>query len=329
VSDPKSGRRIPFHEAPAELLATEPACWVLHPGERWHGFEGIPDNWCMLDPIKFGIVCPGMKPDGQLDATGIPADIVTAYLGRHGIVPSRTTDHMVLFLFSVGITKGKWGTLLNTLLDFKNDYDKNAPLTQVLPAVATAGPDRYAGMGLKDLGDAMWAHMKKNRQGYWQAQAYATLPTPEMTPRRAFQQLMAGQAEKVPLDEMADRVVAVGVIPYPPGIPIVMPGENVGSTDGPWLTYLRTLQEYGHRFPGFAKEVEGTEERDGVYHIYCLTTARKKTTGVRRGEAHVETDEPYEPDLVPAGAPGGGAVPRRGTPVGAGSGVGSRRRHPS
>ena len=271
VKDPKTGKRIPFHQAPAELLATDPNCWVLHPGERWHGFDDVPDGWCMLDPIKFGIVCPGMKDDGKLDAKGIPADIVTAYLGRHGIVPSRTTDHMVLFLFSVGITRGKWGTLINTLLDFKKDYDANAPLDQVLPAIAAAGGERYAGMGLRDLGDQMWEHMRKNRQGHWQAQAYASLPTPEMTPRRAFQQLMAGAAEKVALDQMANRIVAVGVIPYPPGIPIVMPGENVGATDGPWLTYLRILQEYGHRFPGFAKEVEGTEERDGVYHIYCLT----------------------------------------------------------
>jgi arginine decarboxylase len=271
VRDPKTGKRIPFHEAPAELLATDPSCWVLRPGESWHGFEDIPDNWCMLDPIKFGIVCPGMKSDGQLDTKGMPADIVTAYLSRHGIVPSRTTDHMVLFLFSVGITKGKWGTLLNTLLDFKTDYDRNAPLAEVLPGVVAAAPERYAGMGLKELGDAIWSHMKKSRQGHWQAQAYATLPKPEMTPRRAFQRLMAGEAEKVPLGKMANRVVAVGVIPYPPGIPIVMPGENVGAADGPWLTYLRTLQEYGHLFPGFAKEVEGTEERDGVYHIYCLT----------------------------------------------------------
>jgi arginine decarboxylase len=270
VKDPRTGKRIPFHQAPAELLATEPSCWVLHPGETWHGFDGLPDGWCMLDPIKFGIVCPGMKPDGELDAKGIPADLVTAYLGRNGIVPSRTTDHMVLFLFSVGITKGKWGTLVNTLLDFKADYDRNAPLAEVVPAVAAAAPDRYAGMGLKDLGDEMWAHMRKSRQGHWQAQAYATLPTPEMTPRRAFQRLMAGEAEKVPLGEMAGRVVGVGVIPYPPGIPIVMPGENVGAPDGPWLTYLRILQEYGHRFPGFAKEVEGTEEKDGVYHVYCV-----------------------------------------------------------
>ena len=94
----------------------------------------------MLDPIKVGIVCPGMKSDGQLDASGVPADIVTAYLARHGIVPSRTTDHMVLFLFSMGVTKGKWGTLLNTLLDFKVDYDRNAPLTEVTPAIAAAAP---------------------------------------------------------------------------------------------------------------------------------------------------------------------------------------------
>ena len=37
---------------------------------------------------------------------------------------------------------------------------------------------------------------------------------------------------------MANRVVAVGVIPYPPGIPIVMPGENLGAADGPWLMLM-------------------------------------------------------------------------------------------
>ena len=125
VRDPKTGRSVPFHEAPEELLATDPNCWILHPGDDWHGFEGLPDGWCMLDPIKFGIVCPGMKTDGQLDKAASPPTS-SRVSRRHGIVPSRTTDHMVLFLFSVGITKGKWGTLLNTLLDFKADYDARA-----------------------------------------------------------------------------------------------------------------------------------------------------------------------------------------------------------
>lgn len=273
VINPKTGKRVAFHKAPVELLTTDPNCWVLRSGESWHGFGDIPEGWCMLDPIKFGIVCPGMNTDGKLATNGIPADIVTAYLGRRGIVPSRTTDHMVLFLFSMGVTKGKWGTLLNALLDFKADYDRNAPLAEVVPAVVAAAPERYAGMGLKDLGDEIWAHLRKSKQGHWQAQAYATLPVPKMTPRRAFQRLMAGDAEKVPLDKLAGRVVAVGVIPYPPGIPIVMPGECVGDNDGPWLTYLRTLQDYGHRFPGFAKEVEGAEEGEGGYHIYCVKEA--------------------------------------------------------
>jgi arginine decarboxylase len=91
-----------------------------------------------------------------------------------------------------------------------------------------------------------------------------------MTPRKAFQILMAGHAEKVPLTEMAGRTVGVGVIPYPPGIPIVMPGEDVGPPDGPWLTYMRLLQEWGEKFPGFAKELEGAEEHDGRLHVYCL-----------------------------------------------------------
>ena len=33
VRDPKTGRSVPFHKAPEELLATDPNCWILHPGE--------------------------------------------------------------------------------------------------------------------------------------------------------------------------------------------------------------------------------------------------------------------------------------------------------
>jgi arginine decarboxylase len=224
----------------------------------------------MLDPIKLGILCPGMSVDGSLETDGIPADIVTAYLGRHGIVPSRTTDHMILCLVSIGITKGKWGTLINALLDFKTDYDRNAALMDVIPQIAKSAPSRYAGMGLRDLGDEMWGHMRESDQGCWQAQAYKTLPRPEITPRRAFQRLMAGDAEKVPLAEMSGRTVAVGVIPYPPGIPILMPGENAGLDHEPWLAYLRCDEAWDQRFPGFSKEVEGVEASADTYFVYCV-----------------------------------------------------------
>ena len=61
------------------------------------------------------------------------------------------------------------------------------------------------------------------------------------------------------------------MIPYPPGIPIVMPGENIGGADGALAHLLiRRSRSAGETFPGFAKEVEGAEEHDGVYHVYCL-----------------------------------------------------------
>ena len=270
VTDPKTKKKHRFETAPLELLAHEPSCWVLHPGEKWHGFEDIPDGYCLLDPIKAGIVCPGMGDDGKLESRGVPAAVVSAYLGARGIVPSRTTDFMILPLFSIGITKGKWATLINVLLDFKTAYDCNAPLTQELPDLVRVAPERYGAMGLRDLGDAIFAHMRKSRMDHWQGQAFSKLPKPMMPPRRAFQRLQAGDAELLPLKKMAGRTAGVGVIPYPPGIPIVMPGENFGPEDGPWLSYLRTLQAWAEAFPGFEKELEGSQMRDGEYHIWCL-----------------------------------------------------------
>jgi arginine decarboxylase len=276
VTDPKTGQEYSFEKAPHELLGREPRCWLLRPGEKWHGFEGLAEGYCMLDPIKPGIVCPGMGDDGELEPRGIPAAVVSAYLAAKGIVPSRTTDFMILPLFSLGTTKGKWATLINVLLDFKAAYDRNAPLVHELPSLVSAAPERYRGMGLRDLAEAIFAHMKKSRMDHWQARAFGELPKPEMPPRRAFQRLQAGHAELLPLRQMANRTVGVGVIPYPPGIPIVMPGENVGAENGPWLGYLRALQDWAQAFPGFEKEVEGSQLRDGEYHIWCLAEGGRR-----------------------------------------------------
>lgn len=270
VPDAETGAPVPFAEVPPERLATDPTCWVLRPGESWHGFEGLPEGWCLLDPIKAGIVCPGMGEDGHLEATGIPAPVLTAYLHRHGIIPSRTTDFMVLCLFSIGVTRGKWGTLINTLLNFKRDYDADMPLKHVLPDLVAAAPRRYGRLGLKGLSDEMFEHMRAARMDEWQARAFTALPEPVMAPRRANAELFAGRAERLPLVAAAGRVAGVGVIPYPPGIPIVLPGENLGPADGPWLGYMRVLEAFGRAFPGFEKELEGAELTEDGYRLWCL-----------------------------------------------------------
>jgi arginine/lysine/ornithine decarboxylase len=61
------------------------------------------------------------------------------------------------------------------------------------------------------------------------------------------------------------------VVPYPPGIPILMPGERAGAIDGPVLRYLLALEAFDARFPGFAHDIHGVERDErGVFSIECL-----------------------------------------------------------
>lgn len=68
-----------------------------------------------------------------------------------------------MFLFSMGVTRGKWGTLVNTLCSFKRHYDANTPLAQVMPELVEQYPDTYANMGIHDLGDTMFAWLKRKQ----------------------------------------------------------------------------------------------------------------------------------------------------------------------
>jgi arginine/lysine/ornithine decarboxylase len=277
------GKTIAFESASPDFLAKQPGAWVLRPGARWHGFDGLEDDYCMLDPIKVSVVTPGVAQSGALDDRGVPAPLVTAYLRSRGVEVEKTTDFMILFLFSIGITKGKWGTLLNALLDFKRDHDSNARLTETLPEVVAAHPAAYRGLGVRDLADQMFAQLKRSRQTHWLAKAFATLPRPAMSPQDAYQRLLRGQIEHVALDDLADRILATSVVPYPPGTPMLMPGEATGPADGPYLSYLRALSSWDGRFPGFGHATHGVENRNGTWYVQCLKSLPRHTP--RRTEA--------------------------------------------
>ena len=65
----------------------------------------------------------------------------------------------------------------------------------------------------------MFATLKETRQTHWLAEAFSTLPKAVMTPAAAYQHLVRDEIEHVPLDKLANRVLATSVVPYPPGIP--------------------------------------------------------------------------------------------------------------
>ena len=118
--------------------------WTLSPGDKWHGFEGLAADHAMVDPIKVTILSPGLSADGTMPEHGIPASVVTKFLSSRRIEIEKTGLYSFLVLFSMGITKGKWSTLVTELINFKDLYDANAPLTRALPALAQAHPEAYA-----------------------------------------------------------------------------------------------------------------------------------------------------------------------------------------
>ena len=78
-----------------------------------------------------------------------------------------------------------------------------------------------------------------------------------MTPSAAYQHLVRDEIEHVPLDELADRVLATSVVPYPPGIPMLMPGEATGRRRSVSRLSARA-GHLGRRFPASATTPTGS-----------------------------------------------------------------------
>ncbi len=270
VTGPRGGRKR-FEDAPEDHLINSPDPWLLREKDSWHGFEGLPDEYAMLDPIKVTTVTPGVAQNGSLEDFGVPAALLTAYLDQQeSIVVEKTQDYSILFLFSIGVTRGKWGSLLATMMAFKRDVDANVPLERALPGTVAGAPRRYAGMGLRDLAEEMHGTIRDNRQLDLLQDAFGSQPVPEMIPAEAYAHVVRGTIDPVQIDDLEGRTVAVGLVPYPPGIPLMMPGENSGPTDGPFVAYLRALQDFDRKFPGFEHDIHGIDHIDGAYVTRCV-----------------------------------------------------------
>jgi len=66
----------------------------------------------------------------------------------------------VLVLFSVGSSKGKWGTLLEALIEFKRLYDAEATLSEVLPELVAEFPESYSSNQVDGTPIFVWAFFR-------------------------------------------------------------------------------------------------------------------------------------------------------------------------
>ncbi|WP_298723542.1 arginine/lysine/ornithine decarboxylase [uncultured Oceanisphaera sp.] len=244
--------------------------WMLHPGEDWHGFGEVEPGFNLLDPIKATILTPGLNMQGEFSDSGMPAVVVTKYLAEHGIVIEKTGLYSFFIMFTIGITKGRWNSMVTELQQFKDDYDNNVPLWKVLPKFIQIHPS-YERVGLRDLCDQIHQIYKENDVARLTTEMYLSDLVPAMKPADAFAKMAHKQMERVPLDELAGRTTAVMVAPYPPGIPLLIPGEVFNETI---ISYLKFAREFNSRFPGFETYIHGlvAEEEQGEtrYFVDCV-----------------------------------------------------------
>lgn len=244
--------------------------WLLQPQADWHGFGDVAEDYVLLDPIKVTLVMPGLTADGTLDQRGIPAAVVSKFLWERGLVVEKTGLYSFLVLFSMGITKGKWSTLLTELLEFKRSYDANLPLANVLPSIAQAGKAFYQDMGLRDLCDALHACYRENATAKALKRMYTVLPEVAIKPADACNQLVRGEVEAVPIELLEGRIAAVMLVPYPPGIPLIMPGERFTAQTRSIIDYLEFARTFDQSFPGFDADVHGLQRENGLYTVDCI-----------------------------------------------------------
>ncbi|MCV2423421.1 arginine/lysine/ornithine decarboxylase [Paucibacter sp. DJ2R-2] len=249
----------------------KPADWMLGANEAWHGFGEIAAGFNMLDPIKSTIITPGMDMSGKFAETGIPASIVTKFLAEHGVVVEKTGLYSFFILFTIGITKGRWNTLLTALQQFKDDYDRNAPLWRILPEFCAAQP-RYERMGLRDLCQNIHEAYAKGDIARLTTEVYLSDLEPAMKPSDAFAHIAHRRTERVEIDQLEGRVTTSLLTPYPPGIPLLIPGERFNKKIVDYLTFTR---DFNSKFPGFATDVHGLVEEKGEdgrsrYYVDCV-----------------------------------------------------------
>jgi arginine/lysine/ornithine decarboxylase len=247
--------------------------WILRANEKWHGFGDLAAGFNILDPIKATIITPGLDVSGKFAKTGIPASIVTRYLAEHGVIVEKTGLYSFFIMFTIGITKGRWNTLVTALQQFKDDYDKNQPLWRILPEFCAKQP-QYERVGLRDLSQQIHEMYKANDVARVTTEMYRSDMQPAMKPSDAFACMSHREIDRVEIDNLEGRVTGVLLTPYPPGIPLLIPGERFNRTI---VEYLKFARSFNERFPGFDTDIHGlVKTHEGGVTRYFMDCVRQR-----------------------------------------------------
>jgi arginine decarboxylase len=144
----------------------------------------------------------------------------------------------------------------------------------VLPEFVQAHP-RYEKVGLRELCESIHGIYKANDIGRLTTEMYLSNLEPAMKPADAFSRMAHREIERVEIDDLEGRVTSVLLTPYPPGIPLLIPGERFNRQI---VKYLQFARDFNERFPGFDTDIHGLVEEEVAgrkrYFVDCVAGAK-------------------------------------------------------
>lgn len=213
------------------------------------GFHRVEDHWrhdeFALDPLRVSL---------NIGATGMDGDTFRELLSeRFDIQINKTTRNTVLFLVNIGSTSGSATYLLDVLLRVALEIEESAEDQSDVHRAQVA-------TRVTDLTEKLppLPHFSRFHSAFVDD---PTGNTPEGDMRRAFFLAYDGACcERLPMDGSVQAAIGSGrevvsacfVTPYPPGFPILVPGQVITEDI---LSYLKALD---------VKEIHGYDSSQGL-----------------------------------------------------------------
>ncbi|MDE4938187.1 lysine decarboxylase LdcC, partial [Francisella tularensis subsp. holarctica] len=107
----------------------------------------------------------------------------------------------------------------------------------------------YEYMRIQQGSERLHQDMKEANLPNIMKHAFIVLPEQQLNPHMAFQKLLKGKVKKVPLVELYEHTSAVMILPYPPVIPVIFPGEKITVDSKVILDFLLMLEKIGSMLP--------------------------------------------------------------------------------
>lgn len=244
---------------PTEDILADPAFFAISTKDTWHGFSHIAENLYLTDPCKV------------LLTTGpLPAPLLSHWLESRRVTVEKSDFHTLLFLIEPSDRQQKCERLLSLFEECETAYEANAPMSSFAPDVTC-----LPGEGLKDYSLRYMDFLEKEQAIRLQQALFSEdhFPKAMLTGKEAHQAFLRGERERVPLCEAKGRVSLEMILPYPPGITVLEPGEV--WTDEV-LSYFLFLQKYSAAFPDFSPEILGVHGKGEEAYVWVWDSTHRR-----------------------------------------------------